>query len=212
MGKNKGYNSMIGAIFSMLFMIAAVAVILIFGWEVIKYFFAGSAYDAKVTDVYGSGSGQLVMSEYTAENGSKISAETICKSKATAGEEFRGYVISGENGKILKMPEWWKLAAFGGGFCIVFFGGLIGLIKNSRTHRKMRYLATKGTATEAEVTMINKRKEFVFDCYVSFTDSDGEPQTAMVTFTRSVPAAGSKYPVVYYKDAKGRLICEIIEL
>ncbi len=212
MGKNKGYKSMISAIVCFIFMAAGAVCIFLAARTTLTYRFSGKKTVAVVTASMKGGRFRSVEAMYYDENNRPHFCETVYNGIATVGDEFEAYIHPDDPNKLLRMPKTWLIVLFLLLFGSMFIGGLIGLILSVRTHHRITSLSKSGTTVQAEVIMINRRGDFVYDCVMNFVDLDGETQTQTVTFTKTIPAAGEKYPVVYIKTNKGKVFCELIEL
>ncbi len=213
MGKNKGYNSMMTFIYCLIILVVLPVSIFIGARKTIDYRLNGTPVDAEVAVVTKIGRTAYVVEAIYYDDGGRLHiCETVYNGIAHVGDRFTGYVLPDVPDKLYRMPALWVLIVF-----LMLYGGLvltcvILLVKSFKVHRENRLLSEKGIIAKAVILNVNKRKSFVYDCFVNFTDSEGTQQTVMVTFTKSVPAPDTECSIVYCYTPGGRLIHDLIEL
>ncbi len=212
MGKNKGYRSMMTAIFCGIIVILMPVCIFLGTRKTIDCRINGTEVEAEVTAVTRIGRTRQVEAIYYDSNGALHICETVYNGIPNVGDRFTGYTDPDDPDKLYRMPSTVLLIVFGTVYAALLLVSLISLFRSIRIHRENRLLSERGTLVKGRIVSVNRRSKFVYDCFANFTDDEGTTQTVMVTFSKSIPAPDTECSLVYYRTPKGRLICDLIEL
>ena len=211
MGKNKAYNSMMVLIFSVIAALILNAALIFFGFKPLMYIIGGDRYDATVTVVGTEDDKNYAEAMYQLRDGTYQYRQVLTYGSIKSGDEFKAYVLQDEK-KIFRMPPAWIVALFCGGYVILMFVLTLLIVKHRRIRHDNIMLSKNGKAVTGQVVTVTRKRAFVFDCNVTFTDDEGRSQIAFVRFNKIVPSEGGECRLMYCFDKNGRLICDTIEL
>lgn len=213
MGKNKGAKSLRTIIVCTLLLIVLTVGVCIGVGKTVKYRVSGVKVEAVITVVGEEGDPDYIEAMYQGEDGRYRYGKVIFNGKPKIGETFEAYVLPDNPlSDIYRMPETWLTVT-----AIVLFAAIVIVLavmiaKAAIVHKGNRLLSQHGIHVKGEVITITRKGDFEFDCNVNFRDNEGELHTMIVTFNRSIPQQNGEYPLLYYKDKKGRIYCDLIEL
>ena len=212
MGKNKGYTSMMRVIFSAAVIIALQVFVFYIVKEPLDYIVNGYRGRAVIMVSGTEDDAGYVEAMYKASDGRSHFSEVLTYGDTYVGESFEAYILDSRQELIFSMPKAMYIGAFAAGYALIMIISIALLASGASTHRKNRLLSEYGIPVKGLIVNVIRRKAFVHDCVVTFLDENGAYQTATVRFTRTVPAHGQECSLIYYVTAKGRVICDVIEL
>lgn len=211
MGKNKGYKALCTMIICIAVFCAAQIALFWFAFTPIKYVISGEKCPAVITVIGDEDDKNYIEAMYDRPNGRSGYAQVLTYGRPDHNEHFDAYVLEGEK-KVFRMPAWWIVTAFFGGYTALMLITVIAGVRAQRVHSAMNQLSKYGKTAKGEIITVTKKRAFCFDCNVSFRDSEGTLQNAFLRFTRTVPKEGETCTVLYHITKNGRLLCENMEL